>query len=192
MDRRNCFLFDNRKAIPQGEVSAPEHGHTAERVLAWMDSGRMSSQGIGGTKDLDVWAIASSTVANAILILCALMMKSSPRLRSWRTLHRPPQCRLSFRNSSRAQEAGDSDSVDSRIRYRVPPYHPRARAVLRSPLGAYAAAPDPEAWFPRDFAQLPAPAICRADRNAARANQHHYSSSGAWLISNGRGWRQID
>ena len=54
MDRRNCFLFDNRKAIPQGEVSAPEHGHTAERVLARMDSGRMGSHRIGGTKDLDV------------------------------------------------------------------------------------------------------------------------------------------
>jgi acetate kinase len=50
------FLFDKRKAIPQEEVSAPEHGHAAELVLSWIDSRRMSSHGIGSTKDLDVVA----------------------------------------------------------------------------------------------------------------------------------------
>jgi acetate kinase len=48
------FLFDNRKPILQEEVSAPEHGHAADVILSWMDSGRMTSHGIGSTKDLDV------------------------------------------------------------------------------------------------------------------------------------------
>jgi acetate kinase len=50
------FFFDSRKAMPQEEVSAPEHGHAAEVVLSWMESGRMSSRGIGSTRDLDVVA----------------------------------------------------------------------------------------------------------------------------------------
>lgn len=50
------YFFHNRKAMPQEDVSAPEHGHAAELVLSWMDSGRMSSHGIGSTKTLDVVA----------------------------------------------------------------------------------------------------------------------------------------
>jgi acetate kinase len=50
------FLFDDHKAIPQQEVCAPEHGHAAEWVLSWIDSGSMSSHGIKSTKDLDVAA----------------------------------------------------------------------------------------------------------------------------------------
>jgi acetate kinase len=50
------FLFLNRKPVPQEEVSAPVHGHAADLVLSWIGSGRMSSHGIGSTKDLDVVA----------------------------------------------------------------------------------------------------------------------------------------
>jgi hypothetical protein len=35
---------------------APEHGHAADIVLSWIESGRMSSRGIGSTKDLDLVA----------------------------------------------------------------------------------------------------------------------------------------
>jgi acetate kinase len=48
------FLFDQRKAIPQEEVAAADHGQAADVVLTWMDAGRISSRGITSTNALDI------------------------------------------------------------------------------------------------------------------------------------------
>jgi acetate kinase len=48
------FLLDQRKAIPQEEVSAADHGRAADAVLTWLDAGGMRSHGITSTNALDV------------------------------------------------------------------------------------------------------------------------------------------
>ncbi|MCU1263302.1 MAG: Acetate kinase [Bryobacterales bacterium] len=48
------FLFDQRKAVPQEEVAAADHGQAADVVLTWMDAGRISSRGITSTNALDI------------------------------------------------------------------------------------------------------------------------------------------
>jgi acetate kinase len=48
------FLFDQRKAIPQEEVFAPDHGRAADVVLTWIDAGRMSSHGITTANAVEV------------------------------------------------------------------------------------------------------------------------------------------
>src|SRR5260370_34457380 len=48
------FLFDQRKAVLQEEVSAVDHGRAADVVLTWIDAGRMSSHGITSTTALDI------------------------------------------------------------------------------------------------------------------------------------------
>jgi acetate kinase len=47
-------LLDQRKAVPQQDLSAADHGQAADAVLAWMDAGQLSSHGVTSTKAFDI------------------------------------------------------------------------------------------------------------------------------------------
>jgi acetate kinase len=47
-------LLDQRKAVPQQDLSAADHGQAADEILAWMDAGQMSSHGVTSTKAVDI------------------------------------------------------------------------------------------------------------------------------------------